>query len=300
MCYTNLLGDSRRKVLKVDLKRVLMLTSEEIEQYSNDGYLPGISLLSDDELKYYRDACFRCCGTGLQDGVHRQASNRVKPFLLYPWAAELVRHKRILDVVESLIGPDILVFHTTVWFKHPGTGDYVPWHQDATYFGLDPYEHVTAWVALTESTRENGCVEIMPGSHSLGQRPHRDDRDQRAMLSRGQTLSINLNESLAAPLLLSAGEVSFHHTLLMHRSAPNNSPEPRVGFGISFIPTRVRHTTKTRLSATLVRGVDNFGHFDPEPSPTAEASDAAIAAHADALSRYHQASESIPEMAKIH
>ena len=86
----------------------------------------------------------------------------------------------------------------------------------------------------------------------------------------------------------------------MHRSAPNNSPEPRVGFGISFIPTRVRHTTKTRLSATLVRGVDNFGHFDPEPSPTAEASDAAIAAHADALSRYHQASESIPEMAKIH
>lgn len=211
-----------------------------------------------------------------------------------------MRHKRILDVVESLIGPDILVFHTTVWFKHPGTGDYVPWHQDATYFGLDPYEHVTAWVALTESTRENGCVEIMPGSHSLGQRPHRDDRDQSAMLSRGQTLSIDLNESLAAPLLLSAGEVSFHHTLLMHRSAPNNSPEPRVGFGISFIPTRVRHTTKTRLSATLVRGVDNFGHFDPEPSPTAEASDAAIAAHADALSRYHQASESIPEMAKIH
>ena len=277
-----------------------MLTSEEIEQYSNDGYLPGISLLSDDELKYYRDACFRCCGTGLQDGVHRQASNRVKPFLLYPWAAELVRHKRILDVVESLIGPDILVFHTTVWFKHPGTGDYVPWHQDATYFGLDPYEHVTAWVALTESTRQNGCVEIMPGSHSLGQKPHRDDRDQSAMLSRGQTLSIDLNESLAAPLLLSAGEVSFHHTLLMHRSAPNNSPKPRVGFGISFIPTRVRHTTKTRLSATLVRGVDNFGHFDPEPSPTAEASDAAIAAHADALSRYHQASESIPEMAKIH
>ena len=277
-----------------------MLTSEEIKQYSNDGYLPGISLLSDNELKYYRDACFRCCGTGLQDGVHRQASNRVKPFLLYPWAAELVRHKRILDVVESLIGPDILVFHTTVWFKHPGTGDYVPWHQDATYFGLDPYEHVTAWVALTESTRENGCVEIMPGSHSLGQRPHRDDRDQSAMLSRGQTLSIDLNESLAAPLLLSAGEVSFHHTLLMHRSAPNNSPKPRVGFGISFIPTRVRHTTKTRLSATLVRGVDNFGHFDPEPSPTAEASDAAIAAHADALSRYHQASESIPEMAKIH
>ncbi len=277
-----------------------MLTSKEIEQYSTDGYLPGIPLLSDEEVTYYRDACFRCCGAGLQDGVHRQASNRVKPFLLYPWAAKLVRHKRILDVVESLIGRDILVFHTTVWFKAPGTGNYVPWHQDATYFGLDPYEHVTAWVALTDSTQENGCVEVMPGSHVLGQRPHRDDHDQRAMLSRGQTLSIDLNESLAAPLLLSAGEISFHHTLLMHRSASNNSSEPRVGIGISFIPTRVRHITQTRLSATLVRGVDNFGHFDPEPTPSEEASNAAITAHAESLSRYHQASESIPEMAKIH
>ena len=86
----------------------------------------------------------------------------------------------------------------------------------------------------------------------------------------------------------------------MHRSAPNNSSEPRVGIGISFIPTRVRHITQTRLSATLVRGVDNFGHFDPEPSPSEEASNAAIAAHAESLSRYHQASESIPEMAKVH
>ncbi len=277
-----------------------MLSSKEIRQYSNDGYLPGIPILSNKEVKFYRDACLRCCGAGLQDGVRRQASNRVKPFLLYPWAAKLVRHRGILDVVEALIGPNIFVFHATVWFKQPGTGDYVPWHQDATYFGLEPHEHVTAWVALTDSTRKNGCVEVMPGSHALGQKPHRDDRDNRAMLSRGQTLSIDVDESCAIPLLLSTGEISFHHTLLMHRSAPNNSSGPRVGIGISFIPTRVRHITETRLSATLVRGVDNFGHFDLEPSPTEEASTASIAAHSDSLSRYHQASESIPEMVKVH
>jgi non-heme Fe2+,alpha-ketoglutarate-dependent halogenase len=288
------------KFVKINDQRNVMLNSREIVQYSNDGYLPGIPMLSNEEVAYYRDACLRCCGAGLQDGVRRQASNRVKSFLLYPWAAELVRHQGILDVVESLIGSNILVFHATVWFKQPGTGDYVPWHQDATYFGLDPHEHVTAWVALTDSTQENGCVEVMPGSHALGQRPHRDDRDKRAMLSRGQTLSIDLDESRAAPLLLSAGEISFHHTLLMHRSAPNKSPGPRVGIGISFIPTRVRHITETRLSATLVRGVDSFGHFDLELPPTEEASKAAVATHADSLSRYHQASESIPEMLKVH
>jgi ectoine hydroxylase-related dioxygenase (phytanoyl-CoA dioxygenase family) len=288
------------KFVKINDQRNVMLNSREILQYSNDGYLPGIPMLSNEEVAYYRDACLRCCGTGLQDGVRRQASNRVKSFLLYPWAAELVRHQGILDVVESLIGSNILVFHATVWFKQPGTGDYVPWHQDATYFGLDPHEHVTAWVALTDSTQENGCVEVMPGSHALGQRPHRDDRDKRAMLSRGQTLSIDLDESRAAPLLLSAGEISFHHTLLMHRSAPNKSSRPRVGIGISFIPTRVRHITETRLSATLVRGVDSFGHFDMEPSPTEEANTAAVATHADSLLRYHQASESIPEMKKVH
>ena len=84
--------------------------------------------------------------------------------------------------------------------SNAGAGNYVPWHQDATYFG--PYEHVTAWVALTDSTLENGCVEVLPGSHNSGQKPHRDNRDELAMLSRGQTLSINLDKVQACRLSL--------------------------------------------------------------------------------------------------
>ena len=277
-----------------------MLSPKEIEKYVKNGYLPGIPILSAQEVKHFYESCYRCCGVEIKDGVRRQASNRVKPFLLYPWAAKLIRHKGILDAVESLIGPNILVFHTTVWFKNAGAGNYVPWHQDATYFGLYPYEHVTAWVALTDSTLENGCVEVLPGSHNSGQKPHRDNRDELAMLSRGQTLSINLDESAGVPLELSAGDVSFHHTLLMHRSAPNKSREPRIGIGISYIPTHVRHLTKTRLSATLVRGVDRFGYFDKEPSPKKENDEASISAHAESLARFQEASESIPEMKEIH
>jgi ectoine hydroxylase-related dioxygenase (phytanoyl-CoA dioxygenase family) len=282
------------------------LTLEEVERYRSRGYLEPRQLLSETEAARYRADCERCCGTELMlrdrtaERPKRQASNRVKPYLLYPWAAELVRHRRILDAVESLIGPDILLFHTTVWLKDPGSENFVPWHQDATYFGLSPYEHVTAWVALTPSTPEMGCVQILPGSHREGQRPHRDNKDGRLMLSRGQTMVEPIDDSRAVDLVLRPGEVTLHHTLAFHRSGPNRSAERRIGFGISYIPTRVRHVGPTRLAGTLVRGVDRYGHFDREPTPTEELDTAAIAAHADSLGRYWQASEGIPEMALVH
>ena len=274
-----------------------MLQAIDVANFHRDGYLSGRPVLTAEETASYFAHCARCCGPQDMDGVHRQASNRLKPYLLFPWAAKLVRHPCILDAVEALIGADILVFHTTVWFKEPESAGFVPWHQDATYFGLDPLQQVTAWVALTPSTRDNGCVQLLPGSHRTGQRPHRDQADQRAMLSRGQTLTEALDESQAVDLVLAPGDVSFHHTLLMHRSAPNLSLEPRIGFGISYIPTHVRHVTETRLTASLVRGTDRFGHFDSESKPEADDMDAAVAVHSDAVNRFFRASESIAEKA---
>jgi hypothetical protein len=170
-----------------------MLSREEVELYRRDGYLPGRQLLSGTEAERLRDDCLRTCAEPLLLGdqnpysLKRYASNRVKPYLLFPWAAELVRHASILDLVEAVIGPDILVFHTTVWLKPPRSENYVPWHQDATYFGLAPFEHITAWVALTPSRPESGCVRVIPGSHHKGRLAHFDDhKDALTMLSRGQ------------------------------------------------------------------------------------------------------------------
>jgi hypothetical protein len=277
-----------------------MLSPAEIERYNTEGYLPGRPLLTAEETAFYRDGCERCCGPVQKDGTRRQSTNRVKPYLLFPWAASLVRHKRVLDCVESLIGPDIMVFHTTVWMKEPHSENFVPWHQDATYFGLAPFEHVTAWVALTDSTRENGCVQMIPRSHTTGQRPHFDQPDPKAMLSRGQTLADTVDEDGAVDMVLAAGDVSFHHTLAFHRSGMNRTGERRIGIGFSYIPTRVKHVGPTRLSATLVRGVDRYEHFDHEPAPVAEDDEAARRAHADSVGRFWKASESIPAMAQIH
>jgi ectoine hydroxylase-related dioxygenase (phytanoyl-CoA dioxygenase family) len=284
-----------------------MLSRKDIESYRRYGYLPGRPVLSAAEAGRFREDCLRTCATPLELGdqnpysLKRHASNRVKPYLLFPWAAELVRHSRILDIIEAVIGPDILVFHTTVWLKEPHSDNYVPWHQDATYFGLAPFEHVTAWVALTPSRPESGCVRVIPGSHHQGQLVHLDDHsDPLTMLSRGQRLADTIREDDAVDLVLEPGDVSLHHTLSAHSSGPNRSDDWRIGIGISYIPTSVRHIGPTRLSATLARGSDHFGHFDHEAAPQAELDAAAIAVHADSQSRYWQAASGIVEMRQLH
>ena len=278
-----------------------MITRRELDHYRDHGFIRPQPLLTAAEAACYREACERTCIEMKHDFGRRHADNRVKPYLLFPWAAELVRHPGLLDMVEAVIGPDILVFHTTVWIKEAGSEAFVPWHQDATYFGLDPLEHVTAWVALTASTSEMGCLRLLPGSHREGQLQHRDRKeDRRVMLSRGQTVRRGVDEARAVDLEMAPGEVSFHHTLAMHSSGPNRSTDWRIGIGISYIPAHVRHVSPVRLTASLVRGRDRWGYFDPEPRPEPGGEEAAAAAHADSMARYWRASESIPEMQGIH
>lgn len=279
------------------------LTAEQIEAYRHDGYVTPLRAVDPDQAERWHQDIRRTCGSDERQGSAaglRQASNRAKPYLLFPWAAEIIRHPAILDAVEDVIGPDILVFHTTLWWKPAGTEGFVPWHQDATYFGLAPHEHVTAWLALTASTPTSGCVTILPGSHRHGQLPHADRRDPLVMLSRGQSVAAPIETARAVPIPLRPGEFSLHDTLALHASAPNHAAWDRIGLGISYIPARVRHIGPTRLSATLVRGANTHNHFDLEPAPRAEADAAAIAAHADSLGRFWTASEGIPEMALAH
>ncbi len=277
-----------------------MIARDDLDHYRESGFIRPQPLLTAGEAVRCREACEASCVEAGRKPSRRQQDNRVKPYLLFPWAAALVRHPALLDMVEALIGPDILVFHTTVWIKEGGSESFVPWHQDGTYFGLEPLEQVTAWVALTESTREMGCLRFLPGSHREGQVQHRDHDDEALMLSRGQTVRRDVDEDSAVYLEFAPGEVSFHHTMTMHSSGPNRSARRRIGIGISYIPAHVRHVSPVRLSASPVRGRDRWGHFDPEPRPEPGGEEAAAAAHADSLARFWRASEFIPEMQGVH
>ena len=209
---------------------------------------------------------------------------RNKPHLLFTWADEIIRHPAILDAVEDLLGPDLLVWSSSFFTKDPKDPGFVSWHQDSTYWGLEPDDVVTAWVALTEVTPENGCMQVIPGSHRIDQLPHLDTFHKDNLLSRGQEIAVDVDKSKAVSLAMRAGEMSLHHIKLVHGSDPNRSDDRRIGFAIRYIPTYVRQT-KVRDSATLVRGVDTVGAFDHEPRPRRDLDDAALAAHADAIDR---------------
>ncbi len=257
------------------------LSPSAIEQYARDGYYFPIRVLSPEEARQYRERLERVerdLGGPLR-GIYR-----IKPHLLFAWLADLVRHPVILDAVEDVIGPDILCWNTSFFTKEARSPGFVSWHQDATYWGLSEPDVVTAWVAFTESTSRNGNMRVVPGSHRTPV-PHVDTFDPDNLLTRGQEVAVEVDESQAADILLQAGEMSLHHVLIVHGSGANPSDDRRIGFAIRYIPTRIRQTGGPRDSATLVRGEDAFGHFKPEPRPDADLDPAMLALHAEISDR---------------
>jgi hypothetical protein len=252
------------------------LTDEAVRQYRDTGYLAPIRVLSTEDAATIRARleAFEA-DAGPLAGKLRQKSH-----LLFTWLNDLIRHERILDAVEDVIGPDILCWGTSFFIKEPRNPAYVSWHQDSTYWGLDPADIVTAWVALSDSTTENGAMRVVPGSHTMAQVPHRDTFRPQNLLSRGQEIMVDVDGATAETLVLKAGEMSLHHVRLIHGSDPNPSDTRRIGFAIRYLPTYVRQVAGTHDWATLVRGVDRYGNFELEQRPDSDMSESAQAYHA--------------------
>ena len=204
-----------------------------------------------------------------------------KVHLVARWAHGLVTRPSIVDAVASILGPDVLCWCATFFAKPPHDPGYVGWHQDATYWGLDPTEKVvTVWLGLTESTPENGCMRYVPGSHREGLRPHAQRFDDANLLQSGQFVEVAA-EDAAADVVLDAGEFSIHHARTLHGSLPNASDRPRIGLSVNYVAAGVRQVSGPD-SATLVHGRDH-GNFRLEPPPDEDFSQAAVAAWLDAL-----------------
>ncbi len=264
------------------------LREHDVQRYHDDGVIGAYRALTPDEVirtRGYLEAFEARMGATLGN---LPGQLRAKSHLLFPWLNALTRHPRVLDAVESLIGEDLLVYHVTCWLKEPGDGTFVTWHQDGAYFNLEPPEHVTAWIALSDADETSGCMRFLPGSHKHGALAHEKGVSEGNLLSNGQQVpGIDGEGAVAMPV--PAGHFSLHHTHILHASAPNHGNDRRLGIGVSYIPTHVCFTGNTRVSATLVRGEDRFGHFDPEQPPAAEFDDAARACHARAVARFFDA-----------
>jgi ectoine hydroxylase-related dioxygenase (phytanoyl-CoA dioxygenase family) len=212
-------------------------------------------------------------------GGAQPGPNKHKPHQVYPWAQELIRQPAILDAVEAVIGPDILCWESVFFNKEPQTPDFISWHQDITYWGLDQEgDVVTAWVALSPSTPESGCMRVVPGTPQREVVAHQDTFGEGNMLSRGQEIAVEVDEDHAVDLVLQPGHMSLHHVKIFHGSRQNRAADRRLGFAIRYLPPSI-HQQVGADSATLVRGQDRFGWFEHEPAPAADLDPAAVALH---------------------
>ena len=244
---------------------VKVLSRKQIAQYRNDNYLSPCEALTDKEVIYYRGR-LEAYENSIGGAPHEPWQYR-KVHVREAWAAELVRIPRVLDAVEDLIGPNLLIFNATFFIKEPKSDQITAWHQDATYFGMRPFDHVTAWIALSDVSEEAGCMAFVVGSSSFGQLYHAPHTILGSVNHGGQAIAEPFDDSVVVNTPLKAGQFSFHHTMVIHSSTPNRSNDRRIGCGISYIPTHVRHIGTYRMGASHARGEDKFGHFAREPDP---------------------------------
>ena len=260
----------------------MRLSEAQIRQYHEQGYLAPIRVLSPERAAAYRQ---KLEAAEAANGGPFKGAMKQKPHLLFTWLDELVREDAVLDAVEGVIGPNILCWASGFFTKEAHDPSYVSWHQDLTYWGLEPADIVTAWVALSPSTPESGCMRVVPGTHTQDVIPHVETFAEHNLLSRGQEIQVEVDERDAVDIVLQPGEMSLHHVKLIHGSGANRADDRRIGFAIRYVPTYVRQTAGAEDSAMLVRGVDTYHHFLPEMPPAADLDPAALAHHAAVTER---------------
>jgi ectoine hydroxylase-related dioxygenase (phytanoyl-CoA dioxygenase family) len=185
-----------------------------------------------------------------------------------PFWVRLVSEPRLLDIAEQFVGPDIALFASHYICKPPRDGQAVLWHQDGSYWPLEPMEVVTLWLAVDDSLPENGCMRVIPGTHRWQLQPLRERTDVANVLRSEIAVDPSMiDESKAVDITLRAGDVSVHHPNIIHGSRANHSPLRRCGLTIRYIPTSTRITKTPWDCAFLLRGRAVPGVNDYMPFP---------------------------------
>lgn len=239
------------------------LSTELQDRYDRDGIVFPIEVLSREEVTGFRSS--------LESIVDHCREGYMKRFdnlhLSFPWAYQLVTHTALLNAVEVILGPDLLVDGSLVFYKPPQDASYVSWHQDSVYSGWHLTPSVSAWIALTASERANGCMRVVPGSHKQGLLDHDNVRDDPNLLNRrGERVKIEVDESDAIDVVLRPGEMSLHHSTIIHGSNPNTSDVPRIGFIVRFVTSQ---TTNRDRQVVRARGNGDCSHLKVASPPDA-------------------------------
>ena len=240
------------------------LSPEQIKQYQDKGYIAPIEALTKDEANEVKEEI---------EFIEKKWPNELKGLgrnyvhLISPIFDKVVHNSKILDTVEDIIGKNILVGGTTLFIKDPDKKGFVSFHQDAKYIGFEPHNWVTAWLAITDSNEENGCMRMYSGTHKENLKVHNEKFNDGNLLTRGQTVE-NVPIEKTEPVILKAGQMSLHHPKIVHGSDINRSNKRRIGFVIqSYIGTNVEQVIG-KVYVQQARGEDAFNYHNHVERPT--------------------------------
>lgn len=240
------------------------LAQPQIEHFHEQGFLSPVPVLREDEVAYFR----RCLEAFEAKFPDERLKLKSKSHLLCPWIEEIARHDGLLDVYQDLIGPNILCYSMAFRIKDPDGKTHAGWHQDGAHNPIRPILVIGA-LALADCTLEHGCLKVIPGSHKTGTLDHIDTGNPESILTRGQYIPEGFEEATAVEMPLKAGEIGLFNAQIIHGSGINTAHDRRVILLVEMMPTHVEARAH-RDSAMLVRGVDNFGRVDFDPSPREE------------------------------
>lgn len=225
--------------------------SEPRQQYDRDGYAIYRQVIDPDlvaEASAHVDWLLRQNPELRPEQLHNNLMTQD------PFWVRLVADDRLLDVAQAYVGPDIALFASHYISKPPGDGQPVLWHQDGSYWPLEPMDVVTLWLAVDDSDVDNGCMRVIPGTQST--QLHEMQRNDEVENVLGSSMSPDLVDSdKAVDIVLKAGDVSVHHPNIIHGSNANTSQRRRCGLTIRYIPATTRILSDGPWpSAFLLRG----------------------------------------------
>lgn len=249
------------------------------QSYQRDGFVSGVDIINHSEAAGHRQAM------EIAESKFGPLHYKSKVHTILRSPLQLATLPVVLDIIEELIGPDILLYNVTYIVKEVGALSHVSWHQDLTYWGLSHDDQVSMWLALSPTTAESGCMRMIPGSYLNGHRKHDFTEDQTNVLFQGQTVP-DVDEDKAVMCTLEPGEASFHHGWTLHSSMPNNSKDRRIGLNAQYLAPHVSQTKHDIDSAMLVRGRDNFKHFLEDIPAEIDLDPAAVARQVELETRY--------------
>ena len=250
-----------------------ILTPQEIEFWHENGFIQPVRFAPEDEIA----AAVERLEAFERNYPEHIGKLDVKANLLCPWVNELVQRSTVLDVIEDLLGPNVLLTSSAFRIKPADGRTFAEWHQDSYVAAIKPF-FCTATLALSEYTSENGCLRFIPGSHRWGKLEMSDTRGVDSILSRPYQVTSDFDEAHAVDVLMRPGEMTLQHDHTIHGSRPNHSAGRRIGLLSDYTTPDARKDSGKRETAFLVRGVDEFGYWPADESPTEEMSPAALAA----------------------